>query len=182
MLRIALDIDNTLYATDIVKQQIYAEARLAYTDIFERIRYTDKCLDNIYNWFNPDFLIPDALKVLRPLEAELYICTARYVDTKYYDTLFKDSGLTFTAIIQRDSYSSKAAACLSKGIDILVDDDYDNLREHCYLKQTNPDYKTHFVYYTGHTTDPFEPNECLDSVTVMTDWNDFPNILRRINL
>lgn len=182
MLRIALDIDNTLYATDIVKQQIYAEARLAYTDIFERIRYTDKCLDDIYNWFNPDYLIQDALKVLRPLEAKLYICTARYVDTKYYYTLFRDSGLTFADIIQHGSYASKAEACLFKGIDVIVDDDYNNLREHCYFKQTYPDYKTHFVYYTGHTTDPFEPNECLDSVTTMTNWNDFPNILRRINL
>lgn len=197
MLRIAVDIDNTIYDTDRCTKDVYDEANRALSDMDMDAAYLhslyariNEKLDANETWFNPKYLIPEAIAALQELgtAAELYICTARWVDLKYYDTLFKDTALHFADIIQRDKYyGDKACACMRTGIDVLIDDDTDNLLSHYALRRNSAElYKTHFVLYTGHTTGDTELSadyyreEHKDTVSVMSDWRNFGQIVEQL--
>lgn len=197
MLRIAVDIDNTIYDTDRCTKDVYDEANRALSDMDMDAAYLhslyariNEKLDANETWFNPKYLIPEAIAALQELgtAAELYICTARWVDLKYYDILFKDTALHFADIIQRNKYyGDKACACMRTGIDVLIDDDTDNLLSHYALRRNSAEmYKTHFVLYTGHTTGDTELSadyyreEHKDTVSVMSDWCNFEQIIERL--
>lgn len=197
MLRIAVDIDNTIYDTDRCTKDVYDEANRALSDMDMDAAYShslyariNEKLDANETWFNPKYLIPEAIAALQELgtAAELYICTARWVNLKYYDTLFKDTALHFADIIQRDKYyGDKACACMRTGIDVLIDDDTDNLLSHYALRRNSIEvYKTHFVLYTGHTTGDTELSadyyreEHKDTVSVMSDWCNFGQIVEQL--
>lgn len=170
-MKIAVDIDNTLYDTDacslsILKNRSREEAKLL--------------ADDTSTWFNPEFLIPEAVDALKGNHT-LYVCTARQTNLSRYDQLFKDTGLRFERIIQAGDYSNKAQACLRNDIDILVDDNLENLRMHSLLFTIDPMYKTHFVLYLGHTS--FDIDYVLgrtgktNNVSIMTNWNEFNSII-----
>lgn len=197
MLRIAVDIDNTLYDTERCTQDVYDEANQALSDMGTDAVYThslytriNEKLDAADTWFNPKYLISEAIAALKELgnAAELYICTARYTDLGKYDALFADSGLRFAGILQRDKHhGNKAIACMQRNIDMLIDDDTMNLMYHYNLLKGNKGkYKTHFVLYTGCTggDDELHPEyyvkEHADTVSVMSDWRNFGQIIERL--
>lgn len=196
MLRLAIDIDNTVYDTDRCESDIYDLVRAKYPrndkeSFLASLKYEDEIRDKTETWFNPDYLIPEAIRVLQSLssKAELYICTARHVsDIGHYTRLFENTGLNFEGIIQGYDYPNKASACLQNNIHVLVDDDSTNLMYHYHLCDVNECYKTHFVYYTGHTTQDTEitPNKYheryADRVTVMSSWDNFESILNNLSL
>lgn len=181
MFKLAVDIDNTIYDTRRCEEDVRNLAQSKFPDdILARIKYEDKLSANHDTGFNPDYLIPAAIRVLKSLgdEVELYICTARYMtDMSYYTKLLGGTGLTFKGIIQGGDYPGKAVACLKNGIDILVDDDIHNVSQHKAMMRRDPSYSTHFVYYVGHSI-----AYCEDSakVTVMHKWDDFSTILASI--
>lgn len=192
MIKIALDIDNTLYdtkrcerdITDTVFKHFPQEDK---TNIFERIKFDGEIRNSVSTWFNPGYLIATAIDALKNIQQEFdieyYICTARCVDDKYYNDLFQDTGLTFKDIFQGHDYPNKASACLRNDIDVLVDDGYMNLMFHCNLRRTNTRYTTKFVYYTGHTEDVRQielQEELSDSTIVMSDWEQFPTIFKNL--
>lgn len=181
MFKLAVDIDNTIYDTRRCEKDV---CNLAWSkfpnDPLARIKYEDELSADDNTWFNPDYLIPEAIRALKFIgdEVELYICTARYVtDMGYYTKLLGGTGLTFKGIIQGGDYPGKAQACLKNDIDILVDDDIHNVSQHKALMRRDPSYNTHFVYYVGHSI-----GYCGDSdkVTVMDEWDNFPTILANI--
>ena len=196
MLRLAIDIDNTVYDTDRCESDIYNLVRAKYPtrdkeSFLASLKYEDEIRDKTETWFNPDYLIPEAIRVLQSLssKAELYICTARYVsDLGHYTRLFENTGLNFAGIMQSYDYFNKAEACLQNNIDVIVDDDATNLMYHYYLKARDESYRTHFVYYTGHTTQDTEltrnkyHERYADRVTVMSSWGNFKSILNNLNL
>ena len=82
MIKLAIDIDDTTYDTRGCKEGIREIARDKFpTDVLARIKYEDELREDTNTWFNPDYLMPEAIRVLNSLqgEAELYICTARFV-------------------------------------------------------------------------------------------------------
>lgn len=196
MLRLAVDIDNTVYDTDRCESDIYDLVRAKYPrndkeSFLASLKYEDEIRNKTETWFNPDYLIPEAIRVLQSLsdKAELYICTARYVsDLGHYTRLFKNTSLNFAGIIQGYDYPNKASACLQNNIDVLVDDDLTNLLHHYQLCSVNESYRTHFIYYTGHTTQATEltPDEYRERyanrVTVMSSWDNFEDILNNLSL
>lgn len=185
MLRIAVDIDNTLYNTRQCEIDISEQSRSKFPNrdnesILARIKYEDEIASATETWFNPHYLIQDAVEVLKSLsgKAKLFICTARQADWKYYDMLFKDTGLQFTGIIQRDDFPGKAMACLRNNIDFLVDDELRNFLEHRRLKERNPDYKTRFVYYTEYTRRKSLCDADPEGIALtMQTWKEFLSIL-----
>lgn len=197
MLRIAVDIDNTLYDTERCTQDVYDEANKALSDMNTDAVYihslynrVNKKLDAVETWFDPKYLIPDAIAALQELgtAAELYICTARWTDLKHYDTLFAGTNLQFVDILQRDKHhGNKAIVCMQRNIDVLIDDDTSNLMHHYNLLKGNKGkYRTHFVLYTGCTTDATELSsahcikEHADTVSVMSDWRNFGQIVEQL--
>lgn len=181
MIKLAVDIDNTIYDTRRCEKDV---CNLAWSkfpdDPLARIKYEDELSADGNTWFNPDYLIPEAIRALKSLgdEVRLYICTARHMnDMSYYTKLLGGTGLTFKGIMQGGDYPGKAQACLKNGIDVLVDDDIHNVSRHKALMRRDSSYNTHFVYYVGHSV-----AYCEDSakVTVMHKWDDFCAILANI--
>lgn len=194
---IAIDVDNTLYNTAKCEQDIVDKAHAIYnpegkyplsTETFFTIeRYVSKIERDPWTYFNPDYLIPEALQALKEFQdthedVHYVILTARYMNLKFYERLLKDCGITFEQIIQSNEFAVKSVACRKYGIDVLVDDSIDNYHDHCAALKTESDYRTAFILYTGIVTSSIERTIIAkrDVKYKMNNWEDFSSAMSSI--
>lgn len=201
-MRIAVDVDNTIYDTDkcslIAYQQMAKKLGMkvpstrkeAHKWGYKQNKHMLGLRSNPEIWFNSEYLINEAIMALKEYvnqytNIELYIMTARSVNLKYYDKLLKGTGLKIKGIIQQCDFSTKVDGCIKYDIDVLVDDNLRNLAEHKeYVKGKGEGYKTKFIHYIGHSEDA--QTECIKddnssyNVYTMRNWNEFFNIMERI--
>lgn len=155
---IALDVDCTLYDTRACEDAIIKEARRQFGMAKDAAtfacsaRYYQEKRNDPAVWFNPEYLITDAIAELKRYADEhddvhYIVVTARNVDKKYYDKLFAGCPLQLEGIYQRDDYAfSKFELCRELSVDALIDDNERLCREYLRSKDRKPAY----VLYTGH--------------------------------
>lgn len=186
-MRIAIDIDKTVYDTEWCIADVHRLIAKEIPATSPKQRYNRlKELDDASEvWFNPKYLIPKAIKVLKErqeLGDELFICTNRHNDEELYLKLFEHTGLKFTRIIQYGYYTTKADACLDESIDIIIDDEMDNIRDHRCMLLREDLYTTHFIAYIGHSTSYYADIVSMSNVSIMCDWSELSDIIKGLKL
>lgn len=204
-MKIAIDVDNTIYDTDRCSLELYQaaakELKLVIPKTREEVRKlgykTDKRIQLLRCepelWFNSKYLITSALEALKAYiqekeDVELYILTARSKDLKFYEYMLKDDIKLFKGIIQKCDYAYKTDGCIAYDIDILVDDAQKNLVNHIlYTEGKVKGYKTKFIHYIGHSEEAqqkyIEGREKEQiNVYTMKHWNEFKEIMQRLEV
>ena len=186
-MRFAVDVDRTIYDTESCVRAMIKDACAMSSSYEERL----KALSDLYTtepkWFDPAYLIPEAVSALRQLsrEHEIYICTMRDSDRINYTSLIEALDIPVDGIWQAKDYANKAEACFFNEIDYLIDDGASHLEGHYWLCDNRPDtYKTKFILYGGFAVTDFifKPRyfslQHADRVALMSSWNELPDIIR----
>lgn len=187
-MKIAVDVDRTIYDTDRCTADIAKRAWEMYPDPKDaklRLKAIVKGEGNIHNWFDPAYLIPEAVDALRELSKDntIAICTLRRVPTRFYSELLDKTGIKISEIWQPGGYFTKVGFCNDNGYNILIDDDVNNLRDHYNSCRVLPGYKLNFILYTGFSVADFSLKEdsfkenLSDSVYPMHSWSELSGIL-----
>lgn len=201
-MRLAIDIDDTIYDTYNIKKRVNEKVSKLVQDkkfenkreeIIERIHLTKEIENDTNTYFNPEWRIEGAIAVLEKFirenkDIELYIVTARYLEDKeWYSKLLKGTILDvpYNRIYQRYDAENKAVICKEVGIDIIVDDGTHNLIDHRKLLKRDKSYKTEFIWYKNPflmQSGEYKYYNFRSSkeyrTTIMKDWNEFEEIIK----
>lgn len=182
-MNIAFDIDRTIYDTDACYRRAFKTATDEHPFYgLERLGHAEELLIEDRTWFNPEFLMPNAIEQLKKLSniASLYVCTARNSPIFRYGELLADTGLVVKDVLQ---CSNKAVECLNNNIDFIIDDDIINLRNHLQYIDVNPYYHTKFILYAGPGSSAYCYKQGIinpltaKNTYVMTDWSEVHDII-----
>lgn len=190
-MKIAVDVDRTIYDTDRCTADIAKRAWEMYpspADAKLRLKAIVKGEGDIHNWFDPAYLIPEAVDTLRELSKDntVVICTFRQVPPRFYSELLDGTGIKISEIWQSGDYLTKVGYCNNNGCDILIDDDVHNLRDHYNSCRVMPDYKLNFILYTGFAVSDSSLKESSfkenlsNSVYPMHSWSELSRIMSAI--
>lgn len=186
-MNIAFDIDRTVYNTDACFRDAFKKATSEYPFFGrERLGRAEELLIDDRIWFNPAYLNPVAMEILKGLSKDnsLYVCTMRNSPIYQYGELLADIGFVPKDILQ---CKNKAVTCFNNDIDFIIDDDMRNLESHLQYIDMNPHYTTKYILYVGEeTSSAYYRQGKLNPLTVkntyiMTEWTELPEIVNSCN-
>lgn len=198
-MKIAFDIDDTIYDTDRVSKILLDVAReeakgKVFEDRATELGYIfalyNRLRENSDVWFMPCCVMQEnvaELEKFRDTHEDIHLCilTARIQELYLYHKMLSETNINISddEIYQGEQGKTKAMLCVENDIDVLIDDSMSNLKEHISYARENENYNTLYILYKnpkleklGFYTELSKMSN-MSNVKIMQDWSELEGIL-----